>query len=240
MESDEKENTKVMEIMKFNDRELNDLQFNSALKYDNRTFWEFYFSLLKTEHILMKVPYQRDYNSRIIKMFLCLYNFGLSFTINALFFDDETIEQIFADDGKFNFLYQIPQIIYSSVISFFFGNIIDILALSEENVLAFKNEKISKNIMNNVKKLLIILQIKFLYFFILSFLFLLIFWYYIICFCAVYKNTQYHLIKDTLISFGTSMFTPFGLYLIPGILRIPGIKKKSLILFKLSQALQMI
>ena len=55
--------------------------------------------------------------------------------------------------------------------------------------------------MNNAKKLSIILQIKFLYFFIFSFLFLLIFWYYITCFCAVYKNTQYHLIKDTLIGF---------------------------------------
>ena len=110
--------------MKFNDRELNDLEFKQALKYDNRSYFQFCLSLLRTEHILMKVSNSKDYNSKVIKIYLCLYNFGLSFSINALFFDDETIEQIFADAGKFNFIYQIPQIIYSSVISFFFGNTI--------------------------------------------------------------------------------------------------------------------
>ena len=121
MESNNNENNKALELMKFNDRELNDLQFNDALKYDNRTYWQFYLSLLRTEHILMKVSNSKYYNSKVIKIFLCLYNFGLSFTVNALLFDDEAIEQIFADAGKFNLLYQIPQIIYSSIISFFFG-----------------------------------------------------------------------------------------------------------------------
>ena len=142
MESNENENNKALELMKFNDRELNDLQFKSALKYDNRTYWQFYLSLLRTQHILMKVSNSSDYNSRSIKIYLCLYNFGLSFTVNALFFDDDTIEKIFEDAGKFNLLYQIPQIIYSSVFSFFFDSIIDIFALSEESVLALKNEKI--------------------------------------------------------------------------------------------------
>ena len=240
MESNENENNKALELMKFNDRELNDLQFKSALKYDNRTYWQFYLSLLRTEHILMKVSNSRDYNSKSIKIYLCLYNFGLSFTVNALFFDDETIEKIFEDAGKFNLLYQIPQIIYSSVISFFFGIIIDILALSEESVLALKKEKISKNIMNNAKKLSIILQIKFLYFFIFCFLFLLLFWYYITCFCAVYKNTQYHLIKDTLIGFVISLLNPFIFKLIPGLFRIYGLKNKNYIFYKFSKILGMI
>ena len=39
-------------------------------------------------------------------------------------------------------------------------------------------------------------------------------------FCTIYKNTQFHLLKDTLMSFGISMFTPFGFYLLPGIFRI--------------------
>ena len=50
------------------------------------------------------------------------------------------------------------------------------------------------------------------------------FWYFVSCFCAVYKNTQIILIKDTLISFGLSMIYPFGLNLLPGILRIPALK----------------
>ena len=52
------------------------------------------------------------------------------------------------------------------------------------------------------------------------------FWYFISCFCGVYKNTQIILIKDTLISFGMTMIYPFGLNLIPGIFRISALRAK--------------
>ena len=53
------------------------------------------------------------------------------------------------------------------------------------------------------------------------------FWYFVSCFCAVYKNTQKHLIKDTLLSFGLSMLYPFGLNFLPGIFRIPALRAKN-------------
>ena len=62
-------------------------------------------------------------------------------------------------------------------------------------------------------------------------------------FGAVYKNTQYQLIKDTLISFGLSLVYPFGINLIPGIFRIPAlsnIKKNKNSLYKFSKFLQII
>ena len=45
-------------------------------------------------------------------------------------------------------------------------------------------------------------------------------------FCAIYMNTQIHLIKDTLIIFGISLLYPFGIYLLPGIFRIPALSDK--------------
>ena len=39
-------------------------------------------------------------------------------------------------------------------------------------------------------------------------------------FCAVYINTQLHLIKDTSISFILSLIYPLAIYLLPGIFRI--------------------
>ena len=62
-------------------------------------------------------------------------------------------------------------------------------------------------------------------------------------FSAVYKKTQYHLIKDTLISFGLSFIYPFGIYLLPGILRIPALsrkKNKKIYLYKCSKTLQIL
>ena len=52
-----------------------------------------------------------------------------------------------------------------------------------------------------------------------DFILLTIFWYYISVFCAVYKNTQLFLIKDSLISYSISMILPFITCLISPIFR---------------------
>ena len=70
-------------------------------------------------------------------------------------------------------------------------------------------------------------KIKFILFIIIGFIILIFFWYYLSCFCCVFANTQYPLIKDTLISYGLSMLYPFGLNLIPGLFRIPALKSNS-------------
>ena len=72
-------------------------------------------------------------------------------------------------------------------------------------------------------------------------MFLLFFWYYISMFCVIYKNTQIHLLKDTLMSFGFSIIIPFVIYLLPGIFRIfalSNIDKKRVYLYNFSKFLQ--
>ena len=83
------------------------------------------------------------------------------------------------------------------------------------------------------------LKIQFILYFVIGFIFLGLFWYYISCFCAVYKNTQIYLIKDTLISFGLSFLYPFIISLIAGLVRIPALNKPSII-YKFSKFLQLI
>ena len=61
-------------------------------------------------------------------------------------------------------------------------------------------------------------------------------------FGAIYKNSQYHLLKDTLISFGLSLIYPLGIYVLPGLFRIPALsnrKNKSKYLYDFSKLLQM-
>ena len=79
---------------------------------------------------------------------------------------------------------------------------------------------------NRFPKVLKNIKMKFVLFYVLSFIFLILFWYYLSCFCVVYKNTQTYLIKNTLISFCSSLLYPFFLLLIPGTLRIPSLHKK--------------
>ena len=137
----------------------------------------------------------------------------------------------------------MPQILYSTVISAVINMILKLLSLSEKNILAIKQEEdVNKTKIKSkiIKRCLII---KFIIFFILNCLLLLFFWYFISCFCGVYKNTQMILIKDTLVSFGLSMLYPFGLNLFPGILRIPALraeKKDKKCVYKISTIVALI
>ena len=96
---------------------------------------------------------------------------------------------------------KIIQIIYSSLISSILNIILKQLSLSEKNILLLKENKKFKSIYKRSKILMKFLFYKFILFFIIGFIYLLFFWYYISSFCAVYENTQIHLIKYTLISF---------------------------------------
>ena len=219
---------KTREIMAYNEEELNQLPYKFALQYDNRTYCQYYASLIKTKHnLIFSFFYSNDYNSRIIKIDLFYIDFVINFAINALFFDDDTMHQLYKDNGKFSFLYQLPQIIYSTLISYVINILLNFLALSEDYILTLKSNKINKNLDKKKVVLYKKLKILFLSYFIISSIFLLFFWYYISMFCAIYKNTQIHLIKDTLISFGISLISPFGIYLIPGIFRIPALSNKN-------------
>ena len=178
---------------------------------------------MKQKHLLIFCFYTYDdYNSKVIKISLFFFSFALYYIINALFFTDSTMNKIYEEHGTFNFIYQIPQILYSTIISSIINIIITYLALTEKRLLKFKKEKtISKEKIHFILKCFII---KYTFYFILDFLFLILFWYYLSCFGAVYKNTQIHLIKDTLFSFGIYLLYPFLIYLLSSSFRMASLK----------------
>ena len=240
-DNDNKEKNKG--ILIYNDNELNSLIYNKALIYDKRTYFQYYLSLLKLNHLLIFSFYcnDNDYNSQIIKMFLFFFYFAVHLTINALFFSDGTMHQIYIEEGHFNFIYQLSQIIYSSLISGIITALIKFLSLSEKGIVELKSENKNEEFDLKEKKLISTLKIKFGFFFFISFLLLLIFGFYITCFCGIYENTGVHLIKDSLISFGLSLIYPFGILLLPGIFRklaLNAEKKDSEYLYKFSQFIE--
>ena len=208
-----------------NDEELNGLEYNYAIIYDKRTYFQYYWSLLKKKQlILFTFLPQNDYNILSLKLSLFLLSFSLYFTVNGFFFSDKTMHKIHEDKGSFNILFQIPQILYSSIISTVINMILKLLSLSEKNILTIKRQSNIKIAIQSSKTIEKYIIIKFIIFFILGNLLLLFFWYFISCFCAVYNNTQIILIKDTLLSFGLSMAYPLGLNLLPGIFRLSALK----------------
>ena len=222
----------------YNDYELNDLSYTDAIKYDKRTFLKYYISLLKRKQIIIFSFYtSNDYNLKSIKISLLLFSFSMSVTINALFFTDEVMHKIYIDYGKYNFIYQLPQIIYSTIITSIITVIIQYLSLSEKQILKLKKDK-SKDKAYSTKKFLIL---KFNFYFKIILLFLFMFWYYLSCFCAIYQNTQIALFKNTLINFALSLVYPFGLSLLPGAFRNISLRNNNKeFIYKISKIIQLI
>jgi hypothetical protein len=215
------------EFNNLNTAELNNLEYEKAIILDKRTYLQYYFSLLKKKHlILFTFLPTNDYNVMSLKIALFLVSFSLYLNINGFFFNDRTMRKIYEDNGAFNIIAQIPQILYSSIISSLINMILKVLSLSEKDILKIKEEKNLINSLKKSKKIEKCIRIKFVFFFLISEILMLFFWYFISCFCAVYNNTQVILFKDTLISFAISMLYPIGINLIPGIFRIPSLRAK--------------
>ena len=121
------------------------------------------------------------------------------------------------------------------------NKIVRFLSLTGQDISTLKFYQKNKNIDSQVASIRKCIKLKFIFFYIVGFLFLLIFWYYVTCFCAVYPHTQLLLIKDTIISFVLSLIYPLGYYFIPGIFRITSLRSKRKnkeCMYKISKLLQ--
>ena len=230
------ENEKVVD---YSSLELNSFQYTDALENDKRTYFQFYISLIKEKHILFfTFNKKKDYNLNIIKICFLFFSFSLFLAVNAFFFNDLIFHRIYLDYGKFNFVIVLPHIIYSIIITSLINELIKKLSLSNQNILGIKNEKneykLKGKILTELKKIII----KFTCFFVFGIFFLMIFWYYISCFCAVFKNTQIYFIKTIIIGYIFSLIYPFIFFLLPGLFRIPAINYSGICIYNISQFLQ--
>ena len=174
--------TKEKKII-LNDLEMDMLDYKKALEIDKRTYFQYYFSLLKKKHLILFAFYpNNDYNLIKLKISLFLLAFSLYFTMNGFFFSDETMHEIYEDNSSFNILIQIPIIIYSSCTTSVINVILRQLSLSENNILSIKKEKDYNFAVKKSKNVLKCLLIKFFFYFLFSLLVLLFCWYFISCF----------------------------------------------------------
>ena len=137
------------------------------------------------------------------------------------------MHQIYEDGGKYNIIFQFPFIKYYDIISTVILKIIlSTLVLTEKSILEVKNQKTRLEAINKKKKVLKCVIIKFSIFFILNLILLILFWYYLTCFNALYANTQVDLIINTIISFALSLVYPFAISLVPTFFRMDTLGQK--------------
>ena len=222
-----KKKSKSKKSDKYNNFELNTLDYMSAINYDKRTCCQYYAALIRIKHpLLFGFCPIKDYNSMIIKLCIFLLSFDIFYVINFIFFDEKAIHKLYENGGKFDIIYFIPQIAISFGVSNIITIIIKLIFLTERNVVQVKKqvtyneaEKISKNVKRNI-------IIKHVIFFILAIIFLFFFWMLLSSFGAVYPNSQMILFECVLISFGISFVYPFFYNCIPCIFRFCSLSSK--------------
>ena len=203
---------------KLSNFELNNLDYENALKLDKRKFLEIYWSILKREHLILFTFFScNDHNIIYVKFSRFIFLVCTDMALNVFFFSDETMHKIFLDYGKYNFVQQIPQIIYSTIVSQLIEFFLCYLSLTDKYYYQVKNLKIK--LQNRISELVKSIQMKIIFFYLFTGIMFFFYWYIITCFCEVYANTQTAFIKDSVSSFGLGLLYPLALYLIPSALR---------------------
>ena len=224
-------------MKKLDEFELNELEYDKAIFYDKRSFIRTYWDMLCREHIIIFTFFIcKDYNIIYIKYARFLFLLTTDIAINVFFFSDDSMHKIFLNYGKFNFIQQIPQVIYTTIISQLIEVFLCFLSLTDKHIYYIKKifDSVDKKEIVNILKCI---KIKLIIFFIITFILFAFYWYTVTIFCVVYENTQIIFVKDSLLSFLLSIVYPFIIYIIPSILRIISLRssqKNLKCLYKLS------
>ena len=145
---------------------------------------------------------------RHLKLDRYIIAISLDFFFNALFFTDNYISKKYKNYGTLSFFVGLPKTIFSNLIAFIICVLLDYLSNNKiEEII--KNEKYSEEFKLIAHKILTLYKCKLIIFFTLSTLLMIITWYFVSAFCAVYYNIQVDWILSGLESCAIGLIIPF-------------------------------
>ena len=199
--------TKLIRILK-NDEEIQDMDYEEAILHDNRTFLRIYWSFLLDSQIILETFCTDNYlDLFVIKLSFFIFNFQISFFLNALFYTDDYISDAYHNDGVLDFISGLPKVIYSFIATLITTNLLKMLSNSKtELIQVIRRRKKYHNYLHIINKKISKLKKKLIVYFIFTFSLGLFFLYYITTFCAVYRNSQKYWFYGCLESFAMDSF----------------------------------
>ena len=210
------------QIFAFDNDDLNELNFDEARIFDKRHFCKYYCFLIQLSNIIINTFCRcSDYNLFIIKFGLLLFLFPINLTFNAFFFTSSQIKSVYINkisdisiDWK-NLVRSFASSILSSVILIF----LKLLCLTHSSIRKLKKETNVEEAKKKSERTIKCIKIRICVYFIFSLIFLLIFGYYVTCFCAIFENTQIVLMESMATSWALSLLYPFAICFVTSIFR---------------------
>ena len=221
--------------------DLDDLDYDDAIKRDNRKFSKFFFEKVKANQMISNTFCTVDpLRPRSIKIILLILDIDLYLFVNGLFFNEEYVSEIFNSNEPENFFTFVPRSIerffYTTLVSVIVGYVIDCFFIEEkkikklfirekDNIIILKYE-ISQIIKNTQKRNK--------WFIILSFIIIIITFYYVFCFNSIYPHMRSEWIKSSILIIIAMQILSFLACLLEAIIRFISFRCKSEKIYKIS------
>jgi hypothetical protein len=224
--------------------DLDDMEYDDAIKLDQRTFCKFLSDRLKEKQIIMDTFFNKE-NLRpmSIKIMLLLLNIDLYFVINGFFFNEQYISLLFNSTEEETFFSYIPRaysrFFYCTLVGVIINIIIDCVFIEEKKIKRiFIREKdnpmqIRYEVSLNVDDI----KTRYNVFSFLCLFIAIISWYYVSCFNNTYPGVKNEWIKSSLTIIIIMQILSIFIALLQAILRGISFSCKSEKVYKMNQFL---
>lgn len=236
-------NKKVAQIFELDNDEKNELPYEKAIKDDDRNFCQYYCFMLQLSHIIINVFCRcNDYNIFSIKLGLLLITFPINLTFNAFFFTSKQIQAV-AINKLDDISIDVKNLLHSfaaSILSTIFLISLKLLSLTHNKIRKIRKMENIDEAKKQSVSILKCLNCRINVYYILSLIFLILFGYYCMCFCAIFENTQLLLIETMFTSWGFSLLYPFLICFVTSIFRMCSLKFEKKCCYRINYLLQKI
>ena len=185
--------------------EPDDMDFDDALKYDTRSFRQYFHDKFIENQILMDTFVNKENLKPLsIKILFFLLNINLYCLVNGLLFSEDYISELYhskEEEKFFSFLYRAyKRCIYTTIVGAIIGLIIDFIFVEEKKVkrLFIREKENIKNLYFEMFLLIKSFKRNYIIFMIICFIISIISWYYLSCFNNVYPGCKKELIKSSI------------------------------------------
>ena len=224
---------------------VDDLDYDDAIKKDNRKFCNYFYELIKEKQITANAFFTKDpLKPKAIKIMFFNLNIIIYFVINGLFFNENYISKIYNSNEEEKFLTFLPRsinrLVYTTFASFVFNIIVECFEVEEKKIKGiFIREK--NNLSNLKYEIILLIKLinrRYILFIILAFFIFLISFYYLLCFNYVYPNVQIEWIKSSIVVMILMQIVSILTLFLETLLRYMSFFLKSEKLYKISKLLE--
>ena len=225
-----KEKLKIEKIMKkrssqifdLDNDDLNELSFQEAKLFDKRNFCVYYCFMIQRNHIIINTFCRvSDYNLFSIKLGLLLFSFPINLAFNSFFFTSKQIQSVYINklsdisiDWQ-NFVRSFAASIISTIILIF----LKFLCLTHDSIRKLKKNTNIEEAKKDMVWTLRCIKLRIFIYYIISIIFIVVFGFYIGCFCEIFENTQILLLETMAFSWALTILYPFVVCFITSIFR---------------------